>query len=176
MMLLSPSRISGHLLRNRSAWSHYVVVRRMESSRSWWDDRATELVRKSKAFAASAGKAAASRSQQLASRTYDKTTNAIRGRAVAARQRVVDALTFRNTRQRIRASVASSQQQLSNSMGRLKGGLQESIRPAWNAFFWWSLAAIGVYGVASTVPRELVRGLFDHDAKEHNSTDKKNET
>jgi hypothetical protein len=29
--------------------------------------------------------------------------------------------------------------------------------PIWNRFFWWSLSAIAVYGMATTVPKEIVK-------------------
>jgi hypothetical protein len=29
--------------------------------------------------------------------------------------------------------------------------------PIWNRFFWWSLSAIAVYGIATTVPKEIVK-------------------
>jgi hypothetical protein len=32
--------------------------------------------------------------------------------------------------------------------------------PIWSRFFWWSLSAIAVYGVATTVPKEIVKYAF----------------
>lgn len=47
----------------------------------------------------------------------------------------------------------------------------------WNRFWWWSLAAIGVYGVATTVPKEVIRQKMasiqqhrDHSTVEQNTT------
>jgi hypothetical protein len=41
----------------------------------------------------------------------------------------------------------------------------------WNKFFWWSLAAVGVYGVATTVPREIVRQQLSSRAQDHINED-----
>lgn len=33
------------------------------------------------------------------------------------------------------------------------------LRTIWNQFYWWSLAAIAVYGISTTVPKEVVKQL-----------------
>jgi hypothetical protein len=39
--------------------------------------------------------------------------------------------------------------------------------PIWNRFFWWSLSAIAVYGIATTVPKEIVKhAIFSTPAVE----------
>ena len=34
--------------------------------------------------------------------------------------------------------------------------------PIWNRFFWWSLSAIAVYGLATTIPKEVIKLAIAH--------------
>jgi len=54
------------------------------------------------------------------------------------------------------SSVKSQTKQVTDYVESSGGG---AVRKIW----WWSLAAIGVYGVATTVPKELIRVAFDDE-------------
>ena len=46
-----------------------------------------------------------------------------------------------------------------NSFGNYVANVWKTT-PIWNRFFWWSLSAIAVYGMATTVPKEIVKQVI----------------
>jgi hypothetical protein len=42
--------------------------------------------------------------------------------------------------------------------------------PIWNRFFWWSLSAIAVYGIATTLPTQLIKLAITHSTKPPTTT------
>jgi hypothetical protein len=73
-----------------------------------------------------------------------------------------------SVKEQTRSTLSSVTQPLLDSLARVTGGMNAS--KVWRALWWWSLAAIGVYGVATTVPTEIVKQLLrkrdDNDKKE----------
>lgn len=45
----------------------------------------------------------------------------------------------------------------------------ELLPNTWNRFWWWSLSALAVYGIATTVPKEVVRHYLRDDDREEES-------
>jgi ElaB/YqjD/DUF883 family membrane-anchored ribosome-binding protein len=74
-----------------------------------------------------------------------------------------------NTTETIKASSKAAAKDASERIRKttfgVLGNAQESGKKVLRWIWWWSLAAIGVYGIASTVPRELVRYALEGDGK-----------
>jgi hypothetical protein len=43
--------------------------------------------------------------------------------------------------------------------------------PVWNRFFWWSLSAIAVYGIATTLPTQLIKLAITKSTMPHSTTE-----
>lgn len=56
-----------------------------------------------------------------------------------------------------KAAAKNASESIRNTSIGAFGNAQETGRKAIRWLWWWSLAAVGVYGIATTVPRELIR-------------------
>jgi hypothetical protein len=88
--------------------------------------------------------------------------------ALRARQRLAVAKTgavhkmkesFRAVQSGVGGAMSSTLQAIAQPIRNLQTWVTNKWQtiPVWNRFWWWSLAAIGVYGIATTVPKEVVR-------------------
>jgi hypothetical protein len=96
----------------------------------------------------------------------DKTKNGIRAASTTIRETTRS--TADNVRSRIRTALSAWTLSIRNTalrtvrvvtepFARLTANLSQSGSSVWNRFWWWSLSAVAVYGLATTVPKELIR-------------------
>lgn len=94
-------------------------------------------------------------------RTFNRATEATRSRLEAAKDSAVDKMqsSMRAAYDRMRDVTSSSVQAIMQPIWNAWASVVHKWQsvPVWNRFWWWSLAAIGVYGIATTVPKEVIK-------------------
>jgi hypothetical protein len=133
-------------------------------------EKATKAINESSAVVSSAastayekGKSSAVETARAASkdvsgrveRVYEQGKSATIDQVTSATKRASHVV--RDTSSTIASSASSATEAAKEAAKEWKQEATKGIRWLW----WWSLAAIGVYGIATTVPRELVRYALD---------------
>lgn len=105
----------------------------------------------------------------------DRAAKGARSTLAAARERVFDTIkhAFRTATAGIRTTTAGMRDATASWLRAvlvqpvqsvwtniIRQTWHQSVPVVWNRFWWWSLAAIGVYGIATTVPKEIVKQVL----------------
>jgi hypothetical protein len=132
---------------------------------------ASEALKKSQSAALDAVRSTSSKVSSQVQSATKVTSGVARDQVQSASKAVCD-----GSKKAVSKTTETSERIRKSTFG-VFGNVQETGRKAIRWLWWWSLAAIGVYGVATTIPREFVRYALtgDDSKKENNNLIKNNQ-